>query len=62
MQPHISSVLDDGRALPLSLLTFTKPVTETDLELRGKNERPVLPVHSQQTFAIVYKSKKPYYF
>lgn len=62
MQPHISLVLDDRRALPLNLITYTKPATETDLELRGKNERPVLPVHSQQTFAIVYKSRIPYYF
>lgn len=63
MQPQVHLVLDDGRAPPLNLLTFPKPVTETDPELRGKNERSALHVlHLQHTFAFVLKAREPYYF
>lgn len=56
-------VLDDGIALPLKMLTFTKPVTETDPELRGKNAKSVLHVLcSQHTSAFVQEAREPYYF
>lgn len=40
--PQVNLVSEDGIALPLSLLTFTKPDTENGPELRGKSERSVL--------------------
>lgn len=42
MAPQVSLVSDDGIALPLSLLTFTKPDTENGPELRRKSERSVV--------------------
>lgn len=61
MQPQVSLVLDDGIALNLPM--FTKPLTERDPALRGKNESLVLHVPlSQHTFALVQKAREPYYF
>lgn len=63
MQPQVSLVLDDGTGLPLNLLTITKHATEMHSELRGKNERFVLPVLCPQlTFAFAQKAREPYYF
>lgn len=63
MQPQVSLVLDNEIALPLNSLMFTKPVTETDPELRGKDERSVLHgLRSPHASALVQKAREPYYF
>lgn len=63
MQSQVRLVLDDGIAPPLNLLTLPKPVTKTDPELRGKNERSALHVlHLQHALAFVQKAREPYYF
>lgn len=63
MQPQVSLGLDNGTALSLNSLMFTKPVSETDPELRGKDERCVLHgLCSLHAFAFVQKAREPYYF